>query len=844
MNEFVEYYNPIGAEDPYSSNDITLADLSTIYESSIELGGKKKDDSNKTNIQEPSKSVSELSNEPIDDSHDHKIFDHPMTRNSTSFINRLTVKLKQLHKEYLKLRNSGDKITAALKYHQWLVVEWMSSYEYVVKESRGLLCYHDMGTGKTRIGAATMIFLIEIGIYPIFIAPKSLQNNMMTTIAEIMKIMNPEVTDNEIIATQKKITVASSDAHNMFDQVTKHGSTLDNRVIVIDEAHDFFRAIVNSGNDETNSRKLYNTIMSTKNLRLLCLTGSPIVKNVFEMVPMFNMLAGREILPIQYDLFMEMYVDLPNRKLKNREILQNRLFGLVSYVSTELPLEPNIDASKIPKPRDDHFFPELLPMKVIRVEMSEHQYKTYLLAREKEELELKTKGKYSDRVGKGNALSLPSSEMNRGLSTYYVHSRMISNFCPPDTYRNTSLNLMPDEIFVAENSPKLAMIAKMITDEYGSAVGYSQFVDYGLGALGRFLKNKGYREFITRSKISREQNKLIKQVDIRSNKTLLKKGIDSSEEHDAELDEILEKKEELDRAKRADDFSKKETKLITSIGGNNKELDQADRVEYLPKEKSNSSELARAERVEYFSEEKQAMYALLSGRVDPKDRIKMQQEFNKPANKHGDVIKFFGFSATGAQGLDLHNAQIFISCEPYWTNTRIDQAVTRIRRLGSHDLLPRKLRQVQPYMFLSIANKKIYDGIPPNVHKESESIDEKFFNRAQEHGMIIEDARKLLQEISIECVVNGYPNCRLCSPTDKILYHDDPQIDVKLPNPCEDSKETEIEAKMITLGNNKYYYSKQKDGSLEFYQFDDELGAYVSISPDDSMIDELSKLVD
>src|SRR5271165_844774 len=174
----------------------------------------------------------------------------------------------------------------------------MSSYAFRVQEARGLLGYHDMGTGKTRIGAATAIALMQMGIYPVFIAPKSLQNNMATTVAEVLRLMNPDVTAAEILATQRKFVTVSGDAYNMFDQVTRHGHSLDGRVIIVDEAHDLFRAIVNSNNDETNSRKLYNAIMSAKNIRILFLTGSPMVKNVFEMVPMFNMLAGKEVLPI------------------------------------------------------------------------------------------------------------------------------------------------------------------------------------------------------------------------------------------------------------------------------------------------------------------------------------------------------------------------------------------------------------------------------------------------------------------------------------------------------------------------------------------------------------------
>jgi hypothetical protein len=734
----------------------------------------------------------------------NKTYYSALTRNSTSFPKKLAVRLHELHHNWKK-DQSENNLAKALKYYQWLVVKWMTEPGFGVSDARGLLIYHSMGMGKTRLAFAVAFCLIQMaGIMPVLIFPKSLHHNMLDTIAQVMKILNPDVSDDEIKAMQNNFSFISADAYNMSEQLAKLApvgvSPLEKRIVIIDEAHNPLRAIVNSTNDETNARKLYNTIMGTKDLKILFLTGSPVVKNVFEIVPLFNMIAGKVILPIQYDLFTDTFVDMKEKRIKNRDVLKNRLLGIVSFVNSSLPTEPIEDNSDIVqlRPRDDNYFPELLPTKIEKIEMSKEQYKRYLLAREKEDMELSSK---TYRSTHKTALSLPSSEMGRGMSTYYVRSRMISNFAPPAAYENIPVADMPDEVFNEKTSPKLTAISKLIIEQKGSTIGYSQFIDNGLVALGRFLQKLGLNELKLRQK----------KLPTKTKKDKLKeKKITRTEE---ELDEELEEKQQK------------------HIGGNkrpNKIKDKDDKIEI-----SQESDVM----------DDTSKYALLTGRVEPDDRKKIQDIFNKEQNKLGELLKFLGFSSTGAEGLDLKNPQAFYGMEPYWYMSRIIQAIARGNRLGSHNMLPRELRQIQPYLFLSVANKEIYDSIPAGQYKETQTIDEKFYERARDQEILLNDMRQILREISIECVVNGYGNCHMCAPTDKLLFHDDIKTDLNIPNPCTETQESEIEAQELNYGKNKYYYRKLPNGNFEFYQYDSELGAYINMAPDDPVIEELEKII-
>ena len=67
----------------------------------------------------------------------------------------------------------------------------------------------------------------------------------------------------------------------------------DNKVIIIDEAHNFVSRIVNKlGNPASLSMKLYEFLLSAKNCRLVFLTGTPIINYPNEISILFNMLRG------------------------------------------------------------------------------------------------------------------------------------------------------------------------------------------------------------------------------------------------------------------------------------------------------------------------------------------------------------------------------------------------------------------------------------------------------------------------------------------------------------------------------------------------------------------------
>lgn len=379
-----------------------------------------------------------------------------MERNNTSFSLQITAKIKELYSTYEK----DSKWQSLLAYYQYIVKHIITDNSYKIRDGRGLLLYFTMGMGKTRTAASVALSVTNMPV--VVILPKSLQSNFDDT----MKYLEKETGH----PMKNKLKYISMDAYNAATQLDKIESGIDNSLVIIDEAHNFFRAIIN-GSQESNAYRIYEQLMNARNIKILFLTGTPVSKNPFELVPCINLLAGTDILPIQYDQFNDLYVDLANRDIRNRSYLANRLLGLVSYMTMS-------DTSK-------HMFPTELPTIVSKVEMSSMQYRKYLQAREKEEADKKSKEftKSEKRV----PMSLPKQV---SMSSYYIRSRSMSNYADP----------LPNDPITDENGPKLALIANRVFALKGLAMVYSQFVnDHGLKQLTFFLEKLGFTEFLENS---------------------------------------------------------------------------------------------------------------------------------------------------------------------------------------------------------------------------------------------------------------------------------------------------------------------------------------------------------
>ena len=100
---------------------------------------------------------------------------------------------------------------------------------------------------------------------------------------------------NEMIRDKYQFINYNGLRNDTLDQHTANGdiNLFDNKVVIIDEAHNFVSRIVNKmGKSESLSQRLYEYLMMAENCRIVLLTGTPIINYPNEIGILFNILRG------------------------------------------------------------------------------------------------------------------------------------------------------------------------------------------------------------------------------------------------------------------------------------------------------------------------------------------------------------------------------------------------------------------------------------------------------------------------------------------------------------------------------------------------------------------------
>lgn len=407
-----------------------------------------------------------------------------------------------------------------LKYYQYMTMKFVTEVD---NGAKGCLIYHDPGLGKTLLAIAISMELILTGLRVIMLLTKSLVDNMRDSIKLYIRLRRES--DREwpigLIAEadwdayiDANFSFVSMNASNMIGQMQKAAatdldgidaaleeklenisamSTLNDHVLIVDEAHNLFRAITNGSK---NAMGVYELVMKSPRCRFFPLSGTPIANDPFEMVPCFAMLSGDpKILPDNYSEFRKIFIqDTAGRAtLKNAHILQNRIMGLVSRVSTtSRPGATSRESGPTDTISTSNDMPELYPAEIVRVRMDGDQFAAYMVAREAELSESAGRGGggvWLGRLGdRGPPKSSPMNKPKSGMvSSYRSKSRRASNY-----------------VRGAPRSPKFEAILQNLTAHPGEhAICYSQFVtDGGLRQFGDYLIANGWSEVKVKRKIT------------------------------------------------------------------------------------------------------------------------------------------------------------------------------------------------------------------------------------------------------------------------------------------------------------------------------------------------------
>lgn len=368
---------------------------------------------------------------------------------------------------------------------------------FLASPNRGILLIHGTGSGKS-LSAISIAENLKRYRECVIIAPKSLHDNFRKEIRRYGST-NPD-----------RYRFVSSNASNMIDKletstdeltgIDVKSLRLDGKLIIIDEAHNL---LVGMSNGSKNASALYDMLMAAKNCKIILLTASGIINNIYEIVPALNICKGpirtedgewTTLLPESAEDFTRYFINEKEAKLKNTSKLRNRITGLVSYKGDLFEREVLSFYPMLNTTIKKEFYPDRLPIKVEAIRMSTPQWGAYEQAREKERLETRnaivgsgwTKGTrivLSDKIRGGE---LKHSSMFGKSTSYRIKSRQLSNVYQPD---DEDVNAK-----IATYAPKIKSIGDKLKPGFKALI-YSNFIKAGVNTMASYLEHIGYKRY-------------------------------------------------------------------------------------------------------------------------------------------------------------------------------------------------------------------------------------------------------------------------------------------------------------------------------------------------------------
>ena len=108
------------------------------------------------------------------------------------------------------------------------------------------------------------------------------------------------------------------------------------------------------------------------------------------------------------------------------------------------------------------------------------------------------------------------------------------------------------------------------------------------------------------------------------------------------------------------------------------------------------------------------------------------------------------------------------------------------------------------------------------------TTDVELLKESMQNQSILTSFLEVIQEVSIECILNDDKNCRKCNPTNIPLFIDNIDLDMVTENPCKEFKEEKIIVDEIIINDTTYYYKDDPDSvyGYKIFEFDEQIGGF------------------
>lgn len=573
---------------------------------------------------------------------------------------------------------------------------------------RNILIYHGLGSGKTAsaINIYNALYAYTPGWNVFLLIKASLRNHPW------MHDLDTWLKQSEKEFRMQNIVFVHYDAPNadkQFMDAVKSVDASKKSLYIIDEVHNFIRNVYSniSSTQGKRAQTIYDYIIQDKrensDTRVVALSGTPAINTPFELALLFNLLRPGTF-PKSENEFNYLYVShsgYPTINEVNKNMFQRRIMGLVSFY---IGATPDLYATK-----SIHY---------VDVKMSPYQKEVYAFFEDIEETiakKMKSRGK-------------------TGSQTYKSYTRQSCNFVFPfiDQRINGEARPRPSKFKISErtaeklieNKTAKADLEKVKKDSINA---YVNAMNKFTSAFDQFLKDKAEKDV-------REKHTYKEDVE-----TYRKLGGDFEKFREQKLSNLIQNMIMC---------SAKITNMCLNImisPGSVLIYSNYVLMEGLEIVKIYLKHLGFAN---FMQKPKEGFgYAEFHGGIDPIERAKAIDMFNKKDNIKGEKIKIMMISPAGAEGISLFNVRQVHLLEPYWHEVRMTQMIGRAVRQCSHKDLPMEDRHVDIYRYKSVRG--------PN---EKWTTDQQIEDIARSKDSLIQSFLDTIKEATIDCELNRNHN--------------------------------------------------------------------------------------
>ncbi|MDA9072495.1 helicase-related protein [bacterium] len=533
-------------------------------------------------------------------------------------------------------------------------------------------------------------------------------------------------------------------------------------------------------------------------------------RNAITVVPAGIKVINKKALPDGLDEFQNRYINYNDNTLNNLDALKRRIIGLSSYFkSAQESLLPRYNKQI---GEDYH---------IIRIPMSDTQFRIYESARKKErEFEKKKK-----KPSPGDDLFKEQS------STYRIFSRLFCNFVMPerpipiitkkdkekdeekDKGETNNINkILKEGTKVAyqqgaEDDREGEVEGDQVLDEIGGITYKEQLTQ----AIDNIAKNSN--DFLTPEALQTYSPKFLHMLENITDKEHLGLHLVYSQFRTAEgigLFCLVLEKNGFARFK-----IKKNHVNVWVVDINDADLGKPTYALYTGTE---------------TSEEKEIIRHIYNGEWDQiPDSISVDLNAKYKNNNMGEAIKVFMITSSGSEGINLKNTRYVHIMEPYWHPVRSEQVIGRARRICSHKELPLQFQTVEVFVYImtfSESQLKSDEAIELKRGDLSKSIprvaitsDQYLFEISEIKAKLTSQLTDAIKESAFDCYIYSNGKCmNFGDPANNKMSY--------VPDYTDQQNDAGIKAnkiavqwtgKQITINNVQYVYRRVSPNVLDLY---------------------------